>query len=60
VLFQGYGSYYLKGHITFGMVSSQKMVTAARPETVSFNQLHKTDHSRGSRCFSAATEARPA
>ena len=36
-----------KGHITFGMVSIPvKMVTAARPETVSFNQLHKTDHSR--------------
>src|SRR5678815_277582 len=36
-----------KGHITFGMVSIPvKMVTAARSETVSFNLLHKDDHSR--------------
>jgi DNA end-binding protein Ku len=47
-----------KGHITFGMVSIPvKMVTAARPETVSFNQLHKTDHSRVKQVlFSAATD----
>ncbi|MCZ2150141.1 MAG: Ku protein [Bryobacterales bacterium] len=36
-----------KGHLTFGMVSLPvKLFTAARAETVSFNQLHKHDHSR--------------
>ncbi len=36
-----------KGHITFGMVSIPvKMVTAARPETISFTRLTKADHSR--------------
>jgi DNA end-binding protein Ku len=36
-----------KGHLTFGLVSLPiKLYTAARPETISFNQLHKTDHSR--------------
>jgi DNA end-binding protein Ku len=47
-----------KGHITFGMVSIPvKMVTAARPETVSFNQLHKADHSRVKQVlFSVATD----
>jgi DNA end-binding protein Ku len=36
-----------KGHVTFGLVSFPvKLYTAARSETISFNQLHKTDHSR--------------
>lgn len=36
-----------KGHLTFGLVSLPiKLFTAARAETVSFNQLHRTDHSR--------------
>ena len=36
-----------KGHITFGLVSIPvKLSAAARGETISFNQLHKTDHSR--------------
>lgn len=36
-----------KGHLTFGLVSLPiKLFTAARAETISFNQLHKTDHSR--------------
>jgi DNA end-binding protein Ku len=36
-----------KGHLTFGLVSLPvKLLTAARPETVSFNQLHEKDHSR--------------
>lgn len=36
-----------KGHLTFGLVSLPvKLYSAARGETVSFNQLHKTDHSR--------------
>jgi len=36
-----------KGHLTFGLVSFPvKLFTAARSETISFNQLHKTDNSR--------------
>lgn len=36
-----------KGHITFGLVSLPvKLVAAARSETISFNQLHRPDHSR--------------
>lgn len=36
-----------KGHLTFGLVSLPiKLFTAARAETISFNQLHRTDHSR--------------
>ena len=36
-----------KGHLTFGLVSLPvKLFTAARSETLSFNQLHKHDNSR--------------
>ena len=36
-----------KGHLTFGLVSLPvKLYSAARSETVSFNQLHKSDNSR--------------
>ncbi|HEV8523173.1 MAG TPA: Ku protein [Terriglobales bacterium] len=36
-----------KGHLTFGLVSLPvRLYSAARAETVSFNQLHKTDNSR--------------
>ena len=36
-----------KGHLTFGLVSLPvKLYSAARSETVSFNQLHKDDNSR--------------
>src|ERR1700676_4756281 len=36
-----------KGHLTFGMVSFPvRLFSAARSETISFNQLHKDDHSR--------------
>ncbi len=36
-----------KGHLTFGLVSLPvKLYSAARSETVSFNQLHKADNSR--------------
>ncbi len=36
-----------KGHLTFGLVSLPvKLYSAARAETVSFNQLHKADGSR--------------
>ena len=36
-----------KGHLTFGLVSFPvRLFTAARSETISFNLLHKDDHSR--------------
>jgi DNA end-binding protein Ku len=36
-----------KGHLTFGLVSFPvKLYSAARGESISFNQLHKTDGSR--------------
>jgi len=36
-----------KGHITFGLVSIPvRLSVAARSETIGFNQLHKSDHSR--------------
>jgi len=36
-----------KGHLTFGLVSFPiRLFSAARSETVSFNMLHKDDHSR--------------
>ena len=36
-----------KGHLTFGMVSFPvRLFSAARSETISFNMLHKDDHSR--------------
>ena len=36
-----------KGHLTFGLVSLPvKLFSAARGESVSFNQLHKSDNSR--------------
>ena len=36
-----------KGHLIFGMVSFPiRLFSAARSETISFNLLHKDDHSR--------------
>src|SRR6266487_4296268 len=36
-----------KGHLTFGLVSFPiRLFSAARSETISFNLLHKPDHSR--------------
>jgi DNA end-binding protein Ku len=36
-----------KGHLTFGLVSLPvRLHSAARAQTISFNLLHKTDHSR--------------
>ena len=36
-----------KGHLTFGLVSFPiRLFSAARSETISFNLLHKGDHSR--------------
>lgn len=46
-----------KGHLTFGLLSLPvKLHSAARSETVSFNQLHKTDHSRVSQVLYCKAE----
>src|SRR5947209_13072272 len=49
-----------KGHLTFGLVSLPvKLYSAARSETVSFNQLHKDDHSRVKQVLYCAAEDKP-
>jgi len=49
-----------KGHLTFGLVSLPvKLFSAARGETVSFNQLHKDDHSRVKQVLFCALEDKP-
>src|SRR5438477_10270234 len=49
-----------KGHLTFGLVSLPvKLYSAARAETVSFNQLHKTDHSRVKQVLYCQAEDKP-
>lgn len=49
-----------KGHITFGLVSLPvKLVAAARSETISFNQLHQTDHSRVKQVLYCQAEDKP-
>src|SRR5437763_524873 len=49
-----------KGHLTFGLVSLPiKLFSAARSETISFNQLHKTDHSRVKQMLYCAQEDKP-
>jgi len=49
-----------KGHLTFGLLSLPvKLYSAARAETVSFNQLHKTDHSRVKQVLYCQTEDKP-
>jgi DNA end-binding protein Ku len=49
-----------KGHITFGLVSLPvRLAVAARSETVSFNQLHKSDNSRVKQVLFCATEDKP-
>ncbi len=49
-----------KGHVTFGLVSLPvRLYSAARSETVSFNQLHKTDHSRIRQVLYCALEDKP-
>jgi DNA end-binding protein Ku len=49
-----------KGHLTFGMVSFPvRLFTAARSETVSFNQLHKEDHSRVKQVLYCQAEDKP-
>lgn len=49
-----------KGHLTFGLVSLPvKLFTAARSETLSFNQLHKHDNSRIKQVIYCQTEDKP-
>jgi DNA end-binding protein Ku len=49
-----------KGHITFGLVSIPiKLVVAARSEAISFNQLHKNDHSRIKQVLFCQAEDKP-
>src|SRR5437588_4881380 len=49
-----------KGHLTFGMVSMPvKLYSAARSETVSFNQLHKADSSRVKQVLYCQAEDKP-
>ncbi len=49
-----------KGHITFGLVSFPiKLYSAARGESVSFNQLHQTDGSRVKQVLYCQAEDKP-
>jgi DNA end-binding protein Ku len=49
-----------KGHLTFGMVSFPvRLFSAARSETISFNMLHKDDHSRIKQVTYCALEDKP-
>ncbi|MGE5322668.1 MAG: Ku protein [Actinomycetota bacterium] len=49
-----------KGHLTFGLLSLPvKLYSAARGETVSFNQLHKDDHSRVKQVLYCQLEDKP-
>src|ERR1700686_5102369 len=49
-----------KGHLTFGLVSLPvKLYSAARGESISFNQLHKTDHSRIKQVIYCQAEDKP-
>src|SRR5215831_14402603 len=49
-----------KGHLTFGLLSLPvKLYSAARSETVSFNQLHKVDNSRVKQVLYCQLEDKP-
>jgi DNA end-binding protein Ku len=49
-----------KGHITFGLISLPvRLQAAARSETISFNQLHKADHSRVKQVLFCQAEDKP-
>ena len=49
-----------KGHLTFGLVSFPvRLFTAARGETISFNQLHKSDNSRVKQMLYCQAEDKP-
>src|SRR5579872_3258065 len=49
-----------KGHLTFGLVSFPvRLFSAARAETISFNLLHKEDHSRIKQVIYCQAEDKP-
>jgi DNA end-binding protein Ku len=49
-----------KGHLTFGLVSFPiRLYSAARSESISFNQLHKTDGSRIKQVIYCQAEDKP-
>jgi DNA end-binding protein Ku len=49
-----------RGHLTFGLVSLPvKLFTAARSESLSFNQLHKSDNSRIKQVIYCQAEDKP-
>ena len=49
-----------KGHLSFGLVSVPvRLFTAARSESLSFNQLHKSDNSRIKQVIYCQTEDKP-
>jgi DNA end-binding protein Ku len=49
-----------KGHLTFGLVSFPiRLFSAARSETISFNMLHKGDHSRNKQMIYCQAEDKP-
>jgi len=49
-----------KGHLTFGLVSFPvRLFSAARGETISFNLLHKEDHSRIKQVIYCQAEDKP-
>src|SRR5205085_3658734 len=49
-----------KGHLTFGLVSFPiRLFSAARSETISFNMLHKADHSRIKQMIYCQAEDKP-
>src|SRR5581483_721213 len=49
-----------KGHLTFGLVSLPvKLYSAARAESVSFNQLHRADGSRVKQVLYCQAEDKP-
>ncbi len=49
-----------KGHLTFGLVSFPvKLFTAARSDSISFNQLHKSDNSRIKQVLYCQAEDKP-
>src|SRR5258708_678813 len=49
-----------KGHLTFGLVSFPvKLFTAARGDSISFNQLHKADNSRIKQVIYCQSEDKP-
>lgn len=49
-----------RGHLTFGLVSLPvRLFSAARGESVSFNQLHRADHSRVKQVLYCQAEDKP-